>query len=132
VKHLQFIATWRDIRNADVSTRIGDCVIRRRQGDDYGTHLRMNVAEDKRDARLVELDKTRGSAFIEPEVEALALEERKHVVKERIMIGEIYDRTDLHDEYMRFKCFVALRKNPADWRIDGVSMARGFSLHCLV
>jgi len=26
----------------------------------------------------------------------------------------------------------ALRKNPADWRIDGVSMARGFSLHCLV
>jgi hypothetical protein len=28
--------------------------------------------------------------------------------------------------------FLALRKNPADWRIDGVSMARGFSLHCLV
>ncbi len=26
----------------------------------------------------------------------------------------------------------ALRKNPADWRIDGVSRARAFSLHCLV
>ena len=59
----------------EVSTRIGDCVIRRRQGDDYGTHLRMDVAEDKRDARLVELDKSRGSALIEPKVETLALEE---------------------------------------------------------
>src|SRR5580765_267345 len=110
MKYLQLIPTRRDIRNVDLPARIRDRVIRRSQGHDYRAHLRVNVTEDKGHARLVELDKPCRSAFIKPEIEALALEQRKHIMKERIVVGKLDLAANRNHDQRRLKAFVLLHE----------------------
>src|SRR5207247_2290344 len=70
----------------------------------------MNVAEDKRDPRLVELHKARGSAFIKSKIESLALEKRKYVVKERIVIGKLDLASHRYHDQGRLKALVLLHE----------------------
>src|SRR5579864_7531850 len=86
VKDLEFVASGRDIGYADVAARIRDRIIRRRQSDHHGAHLGMNIAEDERNSRLVELHEARGSTFIQTQIEAFTLEQRKDIVEERIAV----------------------------------------------
>lgn len=110
MKDLQLIAAGGDIFHADVTMGVGNSVIRRRHSDDDGIHLRMNVAEDERNPRLVELYKARSAAFVETKVKALALEERKDVVEERIVVGELDFASDRNHDEAGVKFLVSLHE----------------------
>ena len=99
MKDLQLISPGWDIFDVDFAMRIGDSVVRSRQCNDDGTHLRMDVAEDERNPRLVELNKARSAALVKTQIEALAFEKREHVVEERVIVGKFDFASDWnHDE----------------------------------
>ncbi len=89
MEHVHLVAAGDDVADADLAVPVGYRVVRSVQRNHHGAHLRMNVAEDERNARLVEFDKLRGAALIESEIETLSVEQRKHVVKKRILIREL-------------------------------------------
>ena len=60
----------------------------------------MNVAEDVRDAFLVEVYVSAPAGFVQAQVETLAVKERKHIVKERVGIWERHDRANRDDKQM--------------------------------
>ena len=49
----------------------------------------MNIAEDERNARLVELDEAGRATFVESEIETFSVEQRKDIVKKRIVVGKL-------------------------------------------
>src|SRR6202021_1796938 len=75
VKYLQFVAAWRNIRNVDLPSRIGNRIVWRGQSNYHRAHLRMNVAVDKGDAGFVELNEARSSALVESKIEPLSLKQ---------------------------------------------------------
>ena len=70
----------------------------------------MNVAKDEGDAGFVELDEARGSAFVESEVEALSLEQRKHIVKKWIVVGKLNFAANRDHQQRRLKAFIFLHE----------------------
>ena len=70
----------------------------------------MNIAEDERDSGLVELHEARGPALVESKIEALAFEQRKHIVKERIVVGELHFAADRDHQQRRLKAFILLHQ----------------------
>src|ERR1700752_4795195 len=90
MKYLQLVASRWNLGDAEISASVGNSIIGGCQRDDHGAHLRMDVAKNERDAGFVELDEARGSALGKPTNEAFALEQRKHVVKKRIVVRELY------------------------------------------
>ena len=50
------------------------------------------------------------SCFIKAEIESFAIEERKHVVQVRVLIGELHQRSHLHDKNMRLEGLIPLDK----------------------
>src|SRR5215469_12195878 len=68
----------------------------------------MNVAENVRRARPVELDCLLRASFIEAQVEAFAAIERKNIVEPRIEIGKIHEAAERYDEQARFEHLVVL------------------------
>jgi hypothetical protein len=68
----------------------------------------MDVAEDIGSARLVENNVARASGFIEAKIKALALEQRKYVVKKRIPVGELHHGPHGHNQDMRLEAFILL------------------------
>ena len=74
---------------AELAAPVGDRVVRSIQRNHHRAHLGVNVAEDVRDARFVELHKLRASTLIQAEIEALAVEQREDIVKKRIAIREL-------------------------------------------
>src|SRR4051812_26398404 len=90
VKYLQLVSPRWNIRNAELTVCIGDCVVGRCYGDYHRTHLRVNVAENERDPGLIEFDKARCPALVQPQIEALPLEKREHVVKKRVAVRKLH------------------------------------------
>src|ERR1700680_562217 len=86
---MEVVAPRRHIRNADFSMCIGDSVVSRVQSDDHRAHLRVNIAENIRDPRFVELDKASGAAFIQSEIKAFTVEEGKNIVEEWIVVRKL-------------------------------------------
>src|ERR1700733_8653042 len=105
---MQRVAARRHTGNDDLSVTIGDPVKRRSQREDHGAHLRMNVAENVRDSDLIETHITGSSCLVESEVETLTVKERKDIVKKRVVIRKLYDRSNRHDQNVRLKAFVQL------------------------
>src|SRR5579859_1849896 len=119
---VQLIIAWRDAVQRDHATGAGDREIRSTQRNDDGAHLGMNIAKEVRDAFMVEVNDSGASSFVEPQVEALSIELRKYVVKERIEIGEFDAAAQGHDEQMRVEVLVLLlhAKMPGSYgRVNG-------------
>ena len=89
MEHMHLVVAGDHVADADLAMPVGYRVVRRIQRDHHGAHLRVNVAEDERNARLVEFNKLRRAALIKSEIETLSVEQRKHVVKKRILIGKL-------------------------------------------
>src|SRR5271169_5872255 len=70
----------------------------------------MNVAEDERYARFVELHEARGSALIESKIEALALKQRKHIVEKRIVVRKLHFTAHWDHQKCRLKALVLLHQ----------------------
>ena len=73
----------------------------------------MNIAEDVRDSRLVKVHVASAAGFIQSKIEALAFKQRKHIVKERIVIGKRHHRAHRHHQHMRLEAFVSLHQSRA-------------------
>jgi len=108
VPDVQVVFAIRDSGNGNGAGLVGNRVIRRIHSHDNCAHLRMNIAEEKADACMVEADGVGGTSFIEPEIETLAIEERKDVVKEGIAIREVHDGTDADNGEVRMKRLILL------------------------
>src|ERR1700737_4807109 len=102
---MEFVAAVRDIGYFDVTSGIRNSEIGGVDGDHHGTHLRMDVAEQKTDANAIEVGGVGGAGFVETEVETLAVEERKNIVEEGITIREIDEGACAHHEKMGLKVF---------------------------
>src|SRR5262249_24651128 len=71
-------------------------------------HVRVDLAEDTDDARLIEADVTRVSRGIPPEIEHPRLGEGKDVVVELVGIGKVDRGAGGDCEYVRYERLVAL------------------------
>src|SRR5258708_2626250 len=89
MENVHLVTPWDHVADADLAAPVGNCIVRSIQRDHHGAHLGVNVAEDERDSRLVEFHKLRGATLIEPQVEALAVEQRKDIVEKGIPVGEL-------------------------------------------
>src|ERR1700727_79695 len=96
--------------NLEISIRCCYREIRRLQCDYRRTHLRMNIAEDVRHARLREAFLPCAPAFIKPQVEGLATINRKHIVEKWVLIGELDFRAHPDRYYMRRESFFFLQQ----------------------
>ena len=74
---------------------------------------------------MVEMDHARAAGFIEPEVEALAVELRKHVVEERVEVGERDHRSRRDRDYVGVKALVMLADFKSGGRTGDRSLAGG-------
>jgi hypothetical protein len=68
----------------------------------------VNVAEDVADAGSIEDDSTRASGLVQTKIEALAFEQGKDIVKERIVIRKLDLRTGLNDQQVGREALVML------------------------
>src|ERR1017187_8873630 len=97
-----------NVLNAEVAVRVGYRIVRSTQGDHHGAHLCVNVAEDKRNARLVELDKASSATLVEAKIETFSVEQRKHIVKKRILVGKLYFPAGWDYQQRRLETFIFL------------------------
>src|ERR1700722_19754845 len=70
----------------------------------------MDVAEDERNAGLVELHELRGATLIQSEIEAFAVEQRKDIVKKRIAVGKLDLPARRDHEQRRLETFISLHE----------------------
>src|SRR5437667_11811824 len=70
----------------------------------------MNITKDIGDSRFIKMYITRGASFVQSEIEALALEERKDVMKERIAMGQFHDGPNRSDQHMRLEPLILLQQ----------------------
>src|SRR5262249_21835210 len=68
----------------------------------------MDVAEDPAQTRLVEPHLLRHPDGVQPEIEALAVVKRKHVVEHAVVVGKADRCADADDEHTRKETEVAL------------------------
>src|SRR5437764_265556 len=80
----------------------------KRQHD--GPHPRMDVAKNVRNTLPVETNRAGGSRLIQPKIEALAIEERKDIVKERIKVRKLDIAASRHNQQMRSELLVLLHQ----------------------
>ena len=76
--------------------------------EDVGVHVRVDVAEDADDARLVEADGLGPPGRIATEIEPAGLREREDVVIDRVGVGKVYRRAGHDREDVRHEGLVAL------------------------
>src|SRR5271157_3919150 len=96
--HVQFVVAVGNVRHVKHASWVEDAVVRRRQRDHYGAHLRMNVAKNIRDTLARKDHVARRSGLIQPEVETPSIEERKYVVKKRIGIWKCDAAAHRHNQ----------------------------------
>src|ERR1700684_2977746 len=70
----------------------------------------MNVAEDIRDPRLIELHKLRAAALIQSQIEAFAIEQGEHIVKKRIVVGKLHLAARWNHNQQGMETFVLLHQ----------------------
>src|ERR1700692_937418 len=89
MEDVHLVASRHHAANVNLAAPVGNRIVRRIYRNHHRAHLWMNVAKDVRDSRLVELHKLRASAFVQAEIETLSVEQRKHIVKKRIVIRKL-------------------------------------------
>jgi hypothetical protein len=57
---------------------------------------------------LQKMNEARGSTLVESKIEALSLEQGKHIMKERIVIGKLHFAAHWDHQQRRMKAFVLL------------------------
>ena len=85
--HSQLVLHWRNLMDLNRFLAC-DGIVRRRYRDDNRSHILMDVAEDVGDSFSHEGEGMRTTRLIETEIKTAAIEERKHIMEERITIGE--------------------------------------------
>src|SRR5579863_2643173 len=108
MEYVHLVPAGDDVADTDVSVTVGNRIVGRIDGDDYGAHLGVNIAEDVRDARLVELHELRTAAFVKAEIEAFAVKQRKDIVKKRITVGKLNLTPGWNYQQGRLKTFIFL------------------------
>src|SRR5581483_12228906 len=100
-------AGWH-VGDGNLTSLSGNSIVRSRQRYYDRAHLRMDVAEDVRHPRFVETHFSRCARLVKPEVEALSLEQRKHIVEERVAVRKFHHRADGHNEQVGIEAVVVL------------------------
>ncbi len=98
------------IGNLYCAPPIGDSVIRGRERYDDGAHLSMDVAKNVRNSGLIEQHVASGAGFIESEIEALAFEQGKYIVKKRIAVWKIDAAASWYNKDMGIELLVFLNE----------------------
>jgi hypothetical protein len=96
--HMQLIISRRHFAKMKCAIAICDHIERSGESKDDSAHLRMNVTEDVRHTLAGEYCFFRGTSFVKAEVESLAIEERKDIMKERIGVWELHHATDRNNQ----------------------------------
>src|SRR6202046_4583106 len=109
MENMHLIAAGDYIADADLAATVGDRIVRCAERDHYGAHLGMNVAEDERNAGLVELHELSATALIESEIEAFTVEQGKNIMKKRIPVGKFELSAGRDHQQRRLETFVFLR-----------------------
>src|ERR1700674_3936861 len=110
MEDVHLVASRDHVPNADLAPPIGNRIVGSIHRNDYRAHLRVNVAEDKGNAGLVELDKLSCAALVESQIEPLAVEQRKYIVKKRILVGELDLSAGWNHKQGRLKALVLLHQ----------------------
>ena len=111
--YIEPIASRGNVVNRDASVLAGYAVIRRAERQNDSSHLRVNIAEDVGNAIAIKPDCSVGMSFIEAEVKAFSIKERKNIVVEGVKVGEVYTAAGRHDENMRCELLIFLLKRVA-------------------
>src|ERR1044071_2659870 len=105
---LDLVLAGLEAAEREAAVLLGDDVVGSVDDDQVRGHVRVDVAAEPDDARLVELDLAHVAALVEPEVEALRLREREHVVVDRVEVRERDGRADGDRHQVRRERLVAL------------------------
>jgi hypothetical protein len=73
----------------------------------------VDVAEDVGNAIAIKPNRSVGMRFVEAEVKAFSIKERKNVVVEGVKVGEVYTAAGRYDEDMRGELLIFLFKSVA-------------------
>ena len=76
-------------------------------------HFGVNIAEDVGNAIAIKADRPVRMSFVETEVKALSIKERKDVVVEGVKVGKVYAAAGRYDENMRGELLIFLLKRVA-------------------
>src|SRR5207249_10929917 len=109
VPRIKKVGARGNVRYRELSRLIRHRIPGRVDNDDRRAHFRMDIAEDVANSWRVERERVRSPGLVESEVESLAVEQRKDVMKERIEVWKIDDRADGNREDVGVKCFVLLQ-----------------------
>src|SRR5258706_1722818 len=115
MENVHLVTAWDHIPDTDLAPPVGNRIVRSIQRNHHGAHLSVYVAKDKRNARLVEFDKLSGATLVEPEIEALAVEQRKDIEEEGIVVGKLHLPARLDYQQRRLKTLVLLHQL-RDWQ----------------
>jgi hypothetical protein len=96
--HMQFIVSRRDVAKMECAVAICDHIEGCGETKDDSAHLRMNVTEDVRYTLAGEYYFFGGTSFVKAEVESLAIEERKDIMKGKIGVWELHHATDRNNQ----------------------------------
>jgi len=123
--HMQVVFAIGNISDVEDPLLISDRVERRGQRDNNCAHLRMNVAEDIRNAFARKHHAACRPCLVESKIETPSIEERKYIVKERICIRKRNTAADRNDQQMRREHFILLQQRKvAGFRISGTALRR--------
>src|SRR6185312_760133 len=88
VPDVQLVVAGGDAAQLEASGGIAHRVPRAGHGEDDRAHLRVDVAEDVREAGAVELARARLAGLVEPEIEGPGIAQREYVVEVRVEVGK--------------------------------------------
>jgi len=108
VKNVQLVLSGRDPVDAELARFRRHSVPRRVHNGDDGAHQRVDLAEDPHDAGAPEGDAAGGSRSVQRQIERLAREVGKRVVKEGIEVGKIHRAAHGHGHHVRLEGLVLL------------------------
>src|ERR1041385_1879917 len=95
------ISSGRDVPDRVLAGRIGFAVVRRVHHHHHTPPLPMHLAENAANSDAIESHAVRRTRFIQPEIEALAVEHRKYVVEERVEVRKADRRAGRNRQHMR-------------------------------
>jgi hypothetical protein len=112
------IARW-NIPELKGVVRIGDGIKRCGEAHNDRTHLRVDIAEDVRDAFARKRNRLAGSGLIKPKLKAFALEEGEDVMEEGIGVGKLNHATNWNDLQMGEEGAIFLQERVMALRREG-------------
>src|SRR5215469_18776747 len=70
----------------------------------------MDIAKDERNAWLIKLDEASSPALIQSQIKAFSFVQRKHIVEERIVVGEFHLAANRYDHEARLEALIFLHQ----------------------